>query len=86
MQEIDRREEDVCEDKQEEVLYDWPRRGAVREEVAYEAVENEEPGCCSRWREVCWAEAVEEDEDEERGEMDEEGHGEIVWRFGLDSW
>lgn len=86
MQEIYRREEAVRENKQAEVLYKWPRRSAVREEIADDTVEDEEPGCCSRWREVRWAEAVEEDEDEEGGEMDEEGHFGFVWRFGLDSW
>lgn len=53
------------------------------EEVAYKAVENEEPGSCWRWREVRWAESVEEDEDEEGGEMDEEGHVEFVWRVWI---
>lgn len=86
MQEIYRRKKGMRQDKQDNVLYNRPGRGAVREKVADERVEYEEPGSCSRWREVCWAEAVEEDEDEEGGEMDEEGHFGFVLRIGLNSW
>lgn len=71
------------ENKEREVLYEGPGRSAVGEEVADEGVEEEEFGCCRRGGEVGWAEAVEEDEDEEGGEMDEEGHVGFVWRFGV---
>lgn len=71
------------ENKQDKILYERPRRGAVGEKVAYEAVQDEKPGCCWRWREVRWTEAVEEDEDEEGGEMNEEGHFGFVWRVGF---
>ncbi|KAF3075952.1 hypothetical protein CFAM422_001267 [Trichoderma lentiforme] len=74
------------QDKQDEVLYERPRRSAAGKKIADEAVEDEKPGSRWRWREVRWTEAVEEDEDEEGGEMDEEGHFGFVLRIGLNSW